>query len=244
MVKVAAVPLGTNDHARNDGNRKEQEMKVCEDCRFSKAVWGLKEARLICENKADAGKKCIVVEEKESCSNFEYSRDVVTPENAAALAEGARLIPLTQDKFAIVDAEDYEWLCKYKWHALRDKRNYYVRNRRKEGVVSMHRVILNAPRGLVVDHINHNSLDNRKKNLRLCTVSQNNMNRRPSKRKNKLSKYKGVSFDKKRKIFRAIICRNKKQYFLGNFKNETDAAKAYDKKACELFGSFAYLNFP
>jgi len=75
-------------------------------------------------------------------------------------------------------------------------------------------------------------------------VAENCRNRRPSKRKNKLSKYKGVSFDKKRKIYRALICRNKRQYFLGNFKNEIDAAKAYDRKARELFGSFAYLNFP
>ena len=97
--------------------------------------------------------------------------------------------------------------------------------------------------GLVVDHINHNTLDNRRKNLRLCTWAQNNQNRRPSKRKNKLSKYKGVSFYKKSKLYRALIWCNKKQYFLGYFKDETDAAKAYDKKARELFGEFAYLNF-
>ncbi len=293
------------------------EGQVCENCRFSKAVWGLKEARLVCENKAGAGsgesrtfeqwnsrensgglrngrevtkvqrckgvkrlrlgattlpstpcgrsgqagqairlamlahgkqgkarRMCIVVDEEGSCGNFEYSRDVVAPENARALAEGARLIPLTQDKFAIVDAEDYEWLCKCKWYAQRVGKNYYARNRRKEGLVSMHRVIMNAPKGLVVDHINHNTLDNRRKNLRLCTWAQNNQNRRPSKRKNKLSKYKGVSFDKKRKVFRVLIWHNKKQYFLGTFKDEKEAAKAYDRKACELFGEFAYLNFP
>ena len=203
----------------------------------------MKEAVLVCESKADEGKKCIVVGEEESCGNFEYSRDVVAPEIARALAEGARLIPLTQDKYAIVDEEDYEWLCKCKWYAQRVGKDYYARNRRKEGLVSMHRVILNAPKGLVVDHINHNTLDNRRKNLRLCTWAQNNQNRRPSKRKNKLSKYKGVSFYKKSKLYRALIWCNKKQYFLGYFKDETDAAKAYDKKARELFGEFAYLNF-
>ncbi len=189
------------------------------------------------------GKWCIVVEEEDSCSNFEYSRDVVAPEIARALVEGARLIPLTQDKFAIVDAEDYEQLCKYKWYAQRVGKNYYARNRRRHGLVSMHRVIMKAPKGLVVDHINHNTLDNRRKNLRLCTWAQNNQNRRPSKRKNKLSKYKGVSFDKKRKVYRVLIWHNKKQYFLGTFKDEKEAAKAYDKKAKELFGEFAYLNF-
>jgi hypothetical protein len=220
------------------------EGEVCENCRFSKGVCGLKEATLICENKAGAPKQFIVVKEDEACRNFEYSRDIVTGEIAAALAEGAKLIPLTQDKFAIVDAEDYERLCKYKWHALKDHRTYYARNRRPHGMVLMHRVIINAPAGLVVDHINHNGLDNRKENLRLCTVAQNSLNARPRNLPNKTSKYKGVSFNKQRKLFVAATKHHKKTYYLGGFKDETDAAKAYDKKAKELFGEFAFLNFP
>ncbi len=222
---------------------QEQTEKTCEDCRFSKGVSGLKKATLICENKAEAPKQCLVVKDDESCRNFEYSRDVVSPENASALAEGAKLIPLTKDKFAIVDADDYERLSKYKWHALQDSNNYYARKRRGHGMVLMHRLLLNAPRGLVVDHINHNGLDNRKSNLRLCTVAENNQNSRPCTRPNKWSKYKGVTFDKNRKLFMAAIIHNKKRYFLGRFDSETDAAKAYDKKASELFGEFAYLNF-
>jgi len=207
-------------------------------------VSGLKEPTLICENKADAPKQCIVVDEEGTCGNFEYSRDVMAPEIAAALAEGARLIPLTQDKFAIVDAEDYERLSRYKWHASKKGRCWYAASQRSKKRLTMHRVILNAPRGLVVDHINHNGLDNRRKNLRLCTVAQNNQNSRPHIRLNKLSKYKGVTFDKNRNLFNASIRQNKKGYFLGGFKEERDAAKAYDKKARELFGKFAYLNFP
>ncbi len=117
----------------------------------------------------------------------------------------------------------------------------------KPNQTQSHRFYLSKGRtasGLVVDHINHNGLDNRKENLRICTVAENCRNSRPSKRKNKLSKYKGVSFDKKRKVYRVLIWHNKKQYFLGTFKNETEAAKAYDRKARELFGEFAYLNFP
>ncbi len=219
-------------------------MKVCENCRFSKAVWGLKEPTLVCENKAETGGKCIAIDEEESCCNFEYSRDVVAPENAAALAEGARLIPLTQDKFAIVDEEDYEWLCQYKWHASKKGRTWYAASQRSKKRLTMHRVILNAPKGLVVDHINHNGLDNRKENLRLCTYAQNSQNSRPHNRLNKWSQYKGVTFDKKRNYFKALIQHNKKKYFLGSFKNEIKAAKAYDKKAREFFGEFAYLNFP
>jgi hypothetical protein len=223
---------------------EEQTEKVCENCRFSKGVWGLKEPTLICENKAGAPKKCIAVKEDEACRNFEYSRDIVTGEIAAALAEGARLIPLTQDKFAIVDAEDYERLSEYKWHTLKNRRNYYARNQRPNGAVLMHRVITNAPRHLVVDHINHNGLDNRKENLRLCTVAQNSQNARPRIRPNLTSRYKGVSFDKNRNRFKAYIQHKKIIYNLGRFEREVDAAKAYDKKARELFGEFAYLNFP
>jgi len=224
--------------------QQETAEKVCENCRFSKGVCGLKEATLICENKAEARAKCIVVDHCDSCRNFEYSRDIVSPENAAALADGAKLIPLTQDKFAIVDADDYDRLCKYKWYAAKKRRNYYAKRRCPHGIVAMHRVILNAPRGLVVDHINHNGLDNRKENLRLCTVAQNCRNARPCTRPNQWSKYKGVTFHKRRKHFMAAIRYNRKKYFLGYFKNQIDAAKAYDKKARELFGEFAYLNFP
>jgi len=112
----------------------------------------------------------------------------------------------------------------------------------KRKTIMMHRFILNAPRHLVVDHINHNGLDNRKSNLRLCTRAENSRNRRSF--NNKSSRYKGVSWDKQRKLFLAAIRCNGKYYNLGRFKSETAAAKAYDKKTRELFGEFAYLNFP
>ena len=220
------------------------ELQSCENCEYAVPAGGSKVATLICRHKPDTDLPWQVVEPSASCSNFQRARELVSIDVASALTEGAKLIPLTRDKFAIVDAEDYDRLNKYKWHALKGQRNYYARNHRPNGTVLMHRVILNAPRGLVVDHINHNGLDNRKRNLRLCTAAQNSQNRRPRTRPNKTSKYKGVTFDKNRNRFAAYIKHNKKAYFLGRFKDETDAAKAYDKKAKELFGQFAYLNFP
>ena len=223
---------------------EEMVEKVCENCRHSRPLTGLDEPAFICDHKALSQGNWCLVDEDASCPSFEFSREIVTAEIAAALAEGAKLLPLTQDKFAIVDAEDYERLREYKWHAIKNGQRYYAKSNRLHVPIAMHRLILNAPSHLVVDHINHNGLDNRRSNLRLCTVSQNNRNRRPITRPNKGSKYKGVSFDKKRNLFKAVIWRNKKQCFLGRFKSQIKAAKAYDKKARELFGQFAYLNFP
>ncbi|MHC4216612.1 MAG: HNH endonuclease [Planctomycetota bacterium] len=157
-------------------------------------------------------------------------------------AQGKR-IELSWGKWAIVDAEDYEMLKRYKWLALEKGRSLYAKTYHLNGKsLHMHRLIMNAPSGLVVDHINHNGLDNRKSNLRLCTRLENQRNARPS--RGGSSKYKGVCWHKASKQFAVQISFEGKRLWLGYFKDETDAAKAYDKKARELFGEFAYLNFP
>ena len=101
-------------------------------------------------------------------------------------------------------------------------------------------VIGKAESGLVIDHINRNKLDNRVLNLRKCTNNQNFYNAK--KRRNKTTLFKGVSV--KRDKFHARIMLNRKTYLLGDYTNQEDAARAYDKKAYELFGEFAHLNFP
>ncbi len=93
-----------------------------------------------------------------------------------------REIPLTQGKVALVDAEDYEELSRFKWHAQRNKSTYYaVRNgRRLDGkrcAVLMHRVIIDPPAGMLVDHISRDGIDNRRSNLRVCSIAENNRNR-------------------------------------------------------------------
>jgi len=115
------------------------------------------------------------------------------------------------------------------------------------GNIRLHRYLMKAhlSEGLEVDHVNGNKLDNRIENLRIVTRQQNQFNSKPS--KNSFSKYKGVSFDKnsahKKPIF-AQIMHNRKNYRLGTYTSEEEAARAYDKKAIELFGEYAYLNFP
>ena len=107
----------------------------------------------------------------------------------------------------------------------------------------MHRVIMNAPDHLVVDHINYNGLDNRKANLRLATQRQNKIHvirtMNPG-----TSKFKGVSWHKYHKRWCAKITTNGKTTFLGYFDDEIKAAKIYDEAAKIQHCEFAALNFP
>jgi len=156
--------------------------------------------------------------------------------------EGFGLIPLTQGKFAIVDAEDYDRLNQDKWYAGKCKNTYYAGRVEGGKTIKMHREIMHAPKGVLVDHINHNGLDNRKSNLRLCTHAQNCYNQQAC--ATGTSKYKGVSWHKSNSKWSARIRCDRKFYNLGEFDNQMEAAMAYDDKAVELFGEFAYLNFP
>lgn len=149
-------------------------------------------------------------------------------------------IPLTQNKFAIVDADDYEILSQFKWHVKSNRHTCYAVRSNGSGSLLMHRQILNAPPELYCDHINHNGLDNRKCNLRLCTPAQNTYNKRPS--ENKTSRYKGVCFDVVTRKWRAKIEYKGLTKHIGCYDFEADAAIAYDDWAIELFAEFAWLN--
>ncbi len=102
---------------------------------------------------------------------------------------------------------------------------------------------MNDPKSKFIDHINHNGLDNRKANLRAVSMTQNNWNRRKQ-RGEFTSRYKGVHFDKESGKWGSSIKCKGKQIIIDWFDDEVSAAKAYDKKAKELFGEYAYLNFP
>lgn len=154
-------------------------------------------------------------------------------------------IPLTKGKFAIVDAEDYEQLSQWKWNYHRDGyaiRTFYVDG--KKVTKSMHHQIALPPPGLQIDHKNLDGLDNRRDNLRVATRSQQRSNQKRFKSKVG-SQYKGVHPNDSRykKPWRALIMCQGKHFSLGNFYAEEEAAKAYDAKAKELFGEFAYTNF-
>jgi hypothetical protein len=150
-------------------------------------------------------------------------------------------------KFAIVDSEDFEWLSTWKWQYINS--GYANRVTNVGGRISvggayvnipMHRAITKCEKGLVVDHINGNKLDNRKENLRVCSHTQNLWNSSYSKRG--VSGYRGVSWcNTNQKWLSLIICNGKRKQ-LGHFHCKHEAAKAYNQKAMELYGSFAKLN--
>lgn len=217
--------------------------KSCQHCIFAVQPTGFTGPVLVCTNKPDCPGKLIRTEPDDCCRNFQARRKTShRAQPPPPDSEDVRFIPLTQGKFAIVDADDYEWLAKYKWNCQNNKGGFYAFRSEGHKMIAMHREIIRAPEGLLVDHIDGNGLNNRKSNLRLCTHSQNTYNRRPN--RNCSSRYKGISFHKMSKKWEVAICCKGKREHLGRFDDEVKAALAYDRKAKQLFGEFAYLNFP
>ncbi len=151
-------------------------------------------------------------------------------------------ISLTQGQVALVDDEDYNYLNQWKWEARhsRSKSNYYAARKKYLGkingkyrfvTVRMHRLLMNAPKNKQVDHINHNTLDNRKCNLRIVSPRQNMQNREVK----SASRYPGVYWERSHNRWRARIVIDGKPKHLGYFKDECEAAKAYER-ACRSLG--------
>jgi hypothetical protein len=155
--------------------------------------------------------------------------------------EGSRRIKLSDDRFVVVDPADYEELRKHKWCASSKRGGmvYAMRRDKKGRTVYMHRQIAGARKGSTVDHKNCRIWDNRRCNLRSCTSRQNQMNKGPH---GGSSGFVGVY--PRGDQWEAGITSRGKHYYLGRFDDPVAAAKARDRKAYELHGEFAYLNFP
>jgi len=149
------------------------------------------------------------------------------------------MIPLTQGKYALVDEGDADWIVYFgKWHAARHGRTWYAR-RRDQGskrLVSMHALIA----GDHADHANRNGLDNRRVNLREATSSQNNANKGPA--SNNTSGYKGITWNRGARRWKAQIGIDGQRRYLGMFDDPAEAARTYNRAALEIFGEFAWLN--
>jgi hypothetical protein len=152
-------------------------------------------------------------------------------------------IQLTNNHFALIDEQDFETINQRRWYAVKLRNSLYAvssNHPSNKVFTKMHRMILGVTDPMVfVDHINHNGLDNRRSNLRICTAQQNNMN---AKKRKGLWKYKGVAFDSRSNYWYARIRHNNKLIHIGTFQTIEDAAYAYNQKAVQLFGQFACLN--
>lgn len=139
----------------------------------------------------------------------------------------------------IIDAEDYERLKSdglLKWNAQKSAKRYYVsKNMHNNKKIYLHRYLMNCPDGFCIDHINGNSLDNRKQNLRICSFRENSRNVIKD-------KFKGVTKTRNSK-FQAQIEHNGKHVTLGVFSSESEAARVYDLAAAFLFKEYAAFNF-
>ena len=154
-------------------------------------------------------------------------------------------IKLTQEKFALVDDEDYEYLNQWKWCAAFIKGGWYASRKetvgfKQEKNIFMHIIIMKTKEGEMVDHKDHNGLNCQKNNMRVCNSMQNSWNRKN--KQNSYSKFKGVGWYSKTNKWVCRITVHKKTIHLGYFCSEIKAALVYDKAAQKHFGEFAYLN--
>jgi len=161
-----------------------------------------------------------------------------------------RRIYLGEGEWTIVEPADYYKFSHLKWSAAGENERFYAVRVLKQTIAGrvktsfLHREILDAAKGTLVDHENGDSLDNRRANLRFATPAQNTYNR-PKIRGKTASKYIGLYFIKEIKKWGARIrYQGKKRIYLGSFKTQIEAAKAYDEAAKKYHGEFARLNFP
>jgi hypothetical protein len=162
-----------------------------------------------------------------------------------------KLIKLSNcDDFAIIDQEDEEKISRYRWYrSFTGSGNPQIRASAlgklatQNKKVLIHRIIMDCPQGMVVDHINGDIFDNRKSNLRICTNKENSRNQ--IKRKIGSSKYKGVYFHRKANSPNKWIARlvhDGKLVYCGNFYTEYAAGMAWDMAAKSYQGEFARCN--
>lgn len=153
----------------------------------------------------------------------------------------SRRIPLTKGKEAIVDDDMFSFLMQWRWYCSTTNRAVRTEGDGKnQKTIFMHRVIMNTPPGMETDHQSLNTLDNRRENLRNCTRAQNSANK--NRYSTNTSGFKGVSWSKNMKKWKAQITVNYKNTVLGHFDKIEDAARAYDEAAKERFGAFARGN--
>ncbi len=153
-------------------------------------------------------------------------------------------VPLSQGKIALIDNADLSLIEGHSWCTQKTRHHWYAITYVGSGHASrrrltMHRLLMQSPKGFMIDHIDGNGLNNQRSNLRLATAAQNQSNKRIV---SGASRFKGVFSEKRGRPWRAKIKVDGRQFSLGKFDHEADAARAYDRAALEHFGEFACTN--
>ena len=223
------------------GWEKMMAKASCYSCVYSfwekgKWLWGLglgMPGRPVCANHPDTPGLMREIPLGGVCRN--YRAKPKDPD----LADGTvKRIPLAGGLYAYVDAADFESLNKCTWGV----RNGYAARQEKGTVILMHRQIMQPPEGIVVDHMDHNRLNNCRINLRVCTDDENRWNK--SKRIGGGSRFKGVRRSEGGRTWYAELTFKGERFHLGTFKEEIEAARAYDYRAVECGGKYAWVNLP
>jgi hypothetical protein len=214
-------------------------VETCHGCVYS--TWDLGQAmqglsmgwvqRPMCANHPDTPGLMRPTPLGETCRN--YRTRPATPEG------DVKRIPLGNGLYAYVDAADYERLSRYRWCVVSGG---YVARRSKNKWILRHREFMQPPEGMVVDHHDCNKANNCRFNLRVCRPAENQHNR--TKRPGTSSRFMGVSYVKRDRKYCAVIDFHGRRFWLGYFKDEVEAARAYDHKAVECCGPFARVNLP
>lgn len=197
-------------------------------------------SRLLCVNSLESPGELRDVAPTGTCRNFRPRREAPErPQPPQPASDAVRYIALTKGLFATVDAADFDWLNRFRWHATGTRGRYYAATIIDGKSISMHRLIMNPPEGMVVDHVDGERLNNRRANLRICTPEENRHNTRPL---GKSCPYVGVRphGDK----WRARITVKGESLFLGDYDEVLEAARARDAAARQHHGPYAWINLP
>ncbi len=214
------------------------KIACCFNCVYSycdreQALWGMSAGVLIwpaCANQPEAPGRMQRVLPRGICPN--YRPRPAPPEG------DIRRIPLGEQAYAYVDAADFDWLNQWKWSL----HNGYAARKDRGKTIYLHREIVQAPQGMVVDHLNHNRLDDTRANLNICTQGDNLRN--TAKRRGTASRFRGLHFCPRTGKWCPRIRFAGKYLYLGSFAEEVDAARARDRATVEYVGPYACLNFP
>jgi hypothetical protein len=213
--------------------------KICAKCGESKKMAEFRLDSVKKDGHSSRCKKCLNTQQmakyipKRSKQEIIFDGDVIR-------------IVINDKKFgrveALCDKEDYELVKDYRWNiTMHGYIRTAIRIEGRQKILFLHRVILNCPEGFYSDHINRDRRDCRRKNLRICNKLENNRNLSKTKSKTS-SRYKGVYWSSQAKRWVSSITVNYACLWIGSFKNEDDAAKAYNEAAIKHFGEFAALN--